>query len=171
LGAPIGTLVGGAIGDTAARARLRRDELAKGAPLGPRETDDAVARSGVAVTALSCAIAAPLAAAAIGAPSARLFFALVLPCEIALFFSSGPINVAILRSSPPALRASAMALSIFAIHALGDLWSPWIIGLVADHSSYRLAICICPLVFAVAAAVWWHGARTSARLTSTPRVR
>jgi MFS transporter, Spinster family, sphingosine-1-phosphate transporter len=164
-GAPIGTLVGGAVGDRAARSRLQRCEKAKGTALSVREADDAITRSSLVVTAVACAVAAPLAAAAIAAPSATGFFLLVLPCEIALFFLTGPINVAILRSAPPALRASAMALSIFAIHALGDLWSPWMMGLVADHAPMQLAISASPVVFALGAAVWWSGARSSARLT------
>ena len=53
---------------------------------------------------------------------------------------SGPINVALLRSAPPELQAGAMALSIFAIHALGDLWSPSLIGLAADHAPMQTAM-------------------------------
>ena len=68
---------------------------------------------------------------------------------------SGPINVAILRSAPPELQAGAMALSIFAIHALGDLWSPFLIGLAADHAPMQLAMSACPIVFGLAAIIWW----------------
>ncbi len=54
------------------------------------------------------------------------------------------VNVAILRSVPAGLRASAMALSIFAIHLLGDLWSPPLIGVVADHAPMAWAMLACP---------------------------
>ncbi|MGH7270050.1 MAG: spinster family MFS transporter, partial [Polyangiaceae bacterium] len=64
---------------------------------------------------------------------------------------------ALLRSTPPALRASAMALGIFAIHALGDLWSPPLIGLVADHAPMQMAMMAGPALFAIAAWVWWRG--------------
>lgn len=165
VGGSIGTLAGGWLADRGARARIRRAQTAKGAPLDARETDDAITRGNVVVTALAAALGAPLGAAAIMAVTANGFFALVLPCEIALFLLSGPINVALLRSAPPHLRASAMALSIFAIHALGDLWSPPLIGLVADHAPMQLALAACPGVFALAAIVWWRTARASARLT------
>ena len=157
VGGLVGTLLGGALADRAARAGVRRAEAAKGAPLGPRELDDAIARGNVSIPALGAALGAPLAGAAIAAATASMFFKMLLPTEIALFLMSGPINVAILRSAPPALRASAMALSIFAIHALGDLWSPPLIGLVADHAPMQLAMFAGPLVFAFAAIVWFQG--------------
>jgi MFS transporter, Spinster family, sphingosine-1-phosphate transporter len=144
---------------------VRLAEEAKGAPLGLREMDDAVARGNLDIPALGAAIGAPLSAIAIAALTAPRFFAAVFPAEIALFLLSGPINVALLRSSPPALRASAMALCIFAVHALGDLWSPPIIGLVADYAPMRVAMFAGPALFALAAFVWYRATRASARLT------
>jgi MFS family permease len=164
-GGSVGTLAGGMLADGAARARVRRAEARKGSALDPRETDDAVARGNVWLPALGAAIGAPLSAIAVGAATASHFFVAVFPAEVALFLLSGPINVALLRSAPPALRASAMALSIFAIHALGDLWSPPLIGLVADHAPMQVAMFAAPVVFALAAFLWFRTARTSARLT------
>jgi len=161
----VGTILGGNLADRAARARVRAREQAKGEPLDAREMDDAVARGNVFIPALGAAIGAPLSAIAIAAGSAAHFFVGVFPAEIALFLLSGPINVALLRSAPPALRASAMALSIFAIHALGDLWSPPIIGLVSDYAPMQLAMFAGPAIFALAAFLWFRTARTSARLT------
>jgi MFS family permease len=143
-GGAIGTLAGGALGDRATRGF----------------TDDtAIARGNLSVCAVATALGVPLAAAAIAASTSRAFFAVVLPCEIALFIQGGPFNVAVLRSVPAHLRASAMALSIFASHLLGDLWSPPLVGLVADHAPMALAMLICPLGFAVAAYFWWRGWR------------
>jgi hypothetical protein len=110
------------------------------------------------VCALSAGLGAPLAAAAIAAPTSLGFFVSVAAAEVALFLSSGPMNVAMLRSVPGGLRASAMALGIFAIHLLGDLWSPPLIGLVADHAPMIWAMMAAPLVFALAAFVWHRGA-------------
>jgi MFS family permease len=164
-GGSVGTLAGGMLADGAARARVRRAEARKGSALDPREADDAVARGNVWLPALGAAIGAPLSAIAIAAATASHFFVAVFPAEVALFLLSGPINVALLRSAPPALRASAMALSIFAIHALGDLWSPPLLGLVADHAPMQVAMFAAPVVFAFAAFLWFRTARTSARLT------
>lgn len=140
----IGTLVGGWIADRRLRGK----------------TDDASAtRQSVWVCALSAGLGAPLGLAAILAPSATGFFSMVLPCQIALFLSTGPVNVAILRSVPAGLRASAMALSIFAIHMGGDLWSPPLIGVVADHAPMAWAMLAVPAAFALGAFIWWKGTR------------
>jgi MFS family permease len=164
-GGSVGTLLGGSLADRAAGARVRAAEAAKGGALDPREMDDAVARGNLLIPALGTAIAVPLSAAAIAAGTASHFFVAVFPAEIGLFLLSGPINVALLGASPPRLRARAMALSIFAIHALGDLWSPPLIGLAADHAPMQVAMFAGPVFFAVAAYVWFWTARASARLT------
>lgn len=149
VGGAIGTLFGGWLGDRWS---------------GGRTDDPSVVRASLRVCAWSAGLGAPLALAAILAPTGTAFYALVFPCEIALFLSSGPVNAAVLRSVPVGLRASAMALSIFAIHALGDLWSPPLIGLVADHAPMAWAMLAGPAVFALAAFFWWR-AVTSVRLT------
>jgi hypothetical protein len=162
----VGTLAGGWLGDTAARARVRRAADKHGGPLPPAEADLAVARGNVDVCALSSGLGAPLAAVAILAVTATGFFAGAFPCEVALFLSTGPVNVAILRSVPDELRASAMALSIFAIHLLGDLWSPPLIGLAADHAPIEWAMLGAPVAFGMAAIVWSRGRSSqSVRLT------
>jgi MFS family permease len=142
LGGLVGTLAGGWLGDRA--TRHRRD-------------DDDVTRGSLTVTAISVGLAVPIAAAAIKAPTANVFYAIVLPCQIALFIPNGPFNLAVLRSVPTELRASAMAWSIFAMHLLGDLWSPLLIGAVADHAPMAWAMLICPAGFALAALLWWRG--------------
>jgi MFS family permease len=143
-GGAIGTLVGGRLGDRATRG----------------QSDDAsIARGNLSVCAIWTGLGASLAAAAVGATTGNMFFAIVLPCEIALFIPGGPFNVAILRSVPLELRASAMALSIFGSHLLGDLWSPPLIGLVADHAPMAWAMLLCPVAYGLAALVWWRGRR------------
>lgn len=141
-GGAVGTVVGGWFGDRVTRGRTE---------------DTPIARGNLAVCALATGLGAPLAAAAIGAPTSLLFFVVVLPCEIALFIPGGPFNVAILRSVPAELRASAMALSIFGSHLLGDLWSPPLIGVVADHAPMAWAMLLCPVMYGLAALVWWRG--------------
>jgi MFS family permease len=141
-GGAIGTFLGGWLGDRATRGAA---------------DDTAIARGNLSVTAIATGLSVPLAAAAVGATSSLAFFAIILPCEIALFVPGGPYNVAVLRSVPVHLRASAMAVSIFASHLLGDLWSPPLIGLVADHAPMAWAMLICPAGFALAAYVWWRG--------------
>jgi hypothetical protein len=63
-----------------------------------------------------------------------------------------------------------MALSILAIHLLGDVLSPLLIGVSADafHDSpakgsggtgLLVGMTMLPLALAISAALWWRGAR------------
>jgi MFS family permease len=62
-------------------------------------------------------------------PLAWVFLALTV---FLVFLNTGPSNTAIANVTAPAIRASAFALNIFVIHALGDAISPLLIGIVAD---------------------------------------
>ncbi len=167
LGGIVGTLAGGWAADRlVARALSRAGELADDGAL-----DEIVARCNLRLTAWATGLGAPLAAASIASPSATMFFACAFPCQVALFASNGPINLAILRSAPPTLRAVAMSVAIFAIHALGDLWSPPLIGLVSDFTSMRTAMGAVPVVFAIGAIVWARASAASGWLTWGTRVR
>ncbi len=114
------------------------------------------------ICGLGSLIGAPLAALAFLSPTPTGFFAIVFFCEIALFLGTSPINAVALRAVPPHLRASAMALQIFAIHLLGDLWSPAAVGLVADKFSMGIAVMLLPIGIAVSAFVWWPRPREAA---------
>jgi fucose permease len=80
--------------------------------------------------------------------------------------STGPINSAIVNVVPPAMRATSVALSILAIHILGDVPSPFLIGYVSDHSTLARAMLILPFAFALSGLIWigaaWRGERASA---------
>jgi predicted MFS family arabinose efflux permease len=156
----VGTLTGGWLADIAVR---RRTGGTGAHGLDPSDSDAAIAGANLSVCALSAGLGAVLSAAAIAAATPRGFFLLLVPCEVALFLSTGPVNVALLRSVPTGLRASAMALGIFAIHLLGDLWSPPLIGLAADHAPMAWAMMAAPIFFAFAAFVWHKSGRLGSR--------
>lgn len=49
-----------------------------------------------------------------------------------LFANTGPSNAVIANVVAPNMRATAYAISTFAIHFLGDVWSPMLMGYVSD---------------------------------------
>lgn len=49
-----------------------------------------------------------------------------------LFLNTGPTNTALANVTHPAIRATAFAVNIFIIHALGDAISPPLIGAITD---------------------------------------
>lgn len=169
----IGTIVGGRWADARAKAV---DEQAKLPPdqreLGFREhgyrdvtpeelqrrIDEAAlarVRAQLQICAIGSLLGAPLAVACFLSPSPTLFFAFAFLAIAVLFLATSPVNAVILQSVPAHLRASAMALSIFGIHVLGDLWSPPAVGILADILPIQLAMMTLPVAIAASAAIWW----------------
>jgi len=69
-----------------------------------------------------------------------------------IFLGTGPLNAAIVNSVPASVRATAIAVELFLIHALGDTPSPWLIGVVSDRSNLAMGLG-CTLVTMVLAAI------------------
>jgi MFS family permease len=147
----IGTVVGGRMADRAIRGLPP-------VPAGADHTHGAnllAANAQLRVCAIGVAIAFPMTALAFFMPKAWMFFAFAGCAEIGLFLSTAPINAIMLRTAPVFMRASAMAAAIFAIHLLGDLWSPSLVGLFLDYLPITLGMMALPLGFAIATMVWW----------------
>ncbi|MGE5360610.1 MAG: spinster family MFS transporter [Bacteroidales bacterium] len=85
-----------------------------------------------------------------------------------LFFNTGPTNTILANVSPPAIRATAFALNIFVIHALGDVISPVVIGLLTDYfdGDMNKSFLLVGLMFLVAGGLWLWGARHLERDTA-----
>jgi MFS family permease len=114
-------------------------------------------RAGYAWTlGLSVLVAVPLAFGAFLTSSTFWSMAFLAGAMFFLFLSTGPVNTLILESAPVNLRASAMAVSIFTIHLFGDMWSPEIVGRLADSfdGNLRKAVLILPVALIVASALW-----------------
>ncbi len=85
-----------------------------------------------------------------------------------IFFNTGPTNAILANVTHPALRAAAFALNILVIHALGDVISPLIIGIVSDSTGGNLnrAFLLVGAMFPVSAVFWLMGTRHLARDTA-----
>ncbi len=140
----VGAVLGGFLGDRSARKDRGEPDPDRNSALGYLWT-----------CSWSAGLGAVLTAVALASGSAGMFFASIVPCQAALFISMSPINAAILRSVPEERRATAMALSVFAIHAFGDLWSPPLVGLLADHIHIGNAMQILAVAFAIGAVLWF----------------
>jgi sugar phosphate permease len=76
-----------------------------------------------------------------------------------LFFNTGPTNTILANVIHPSMRASAVALNIFLIHALGDAVSPAIIGKVAGRSDLKMGFLVVSAMILVSGVLWLWGAR------------
>jgi len=106
-------------------------------------------------------VAAPCALIALTAESPAAYYAAIVVAELLLFMSTGPINSAIINLVSPTERASAIALSMFTIHLLGDVPSPVLIGWLSDVSSLGKAVLIVPIAVVISAGFWLASARVA----------
>nr|HEX4312993.1 MFS transporter [Kofleriaceae bacterium] len=149
VGGALGTLIGGRWADR----EQRLHPVDASTPWNAVETRRG-SNALLKVCAVGMAIAAPFTALAFAMPLPILFFTFAFLAEIGLFLSTSPVNAIGLRSVPPEMRASAMAAMIFAIHLFGDLWSPTVLGFLADELPGAIAMMAVPLVFGVSAWIW-----------------
>jgi len=90
-------------------------------------------------------------------PYAWIFIFLAAFC---LFFNTGPTNAILVNVTHPAIRPTAFALNIFVIHALGDVISPLIIGVITDATgSMNIAFVVVACTMLVGAVLWLWGSR------------
>jgi MFS transporter, Spinster family, sphingosine-1-phosphate transporter len=85
-----------------------------------------------------------------------------IPMFVAIFFlflNTGPSNTALANVSLPAVRATAFAVNIFVIHALGDVQAFWLLGYIGGHTNMHVAfLFVSGMIFASGLA-WLIGAK------------
>jgi len=110
------------------------------------------------VSAVATLLAAPLILVALTVADPAVFWTAIVIAELLMFASTGPINSAIVNAVSPGMRAMAMAVSIFAIHILGDVPSPALVGWISDRHSLATAVLILPIAALIGGVVWAWGA-------------
>jgi MFS family permease len=125
------------------------------------------------ICAWSSIVAAPLGLAALLASGSVAYLVALGACELAIFVSTSPANAAVLASVPASLRANAMALSIFAIHLLGDIVSPPLVGRIADRYhqgtvGLQMGMYLLPLALLISGLAWLAGSRAPQEAVTRP---
>jgi MFS family permease len=116
------------------------------------------------LSAFSCLLAAPLVWSALTTRSQPIYLSSMVAAQLFLFLSTGPINAAIANLVTATERASAIALSVFTIHLLGDVLSPPLIGALSDRTSLESAVKIVPVAVLVGGVIWLFAASTKPRI-------
>jgi predicted MFS family arabinose efflux permease len=78
-----------------------------------------------------------------------------------IFLGTGPLNAAIINAVPAAVRATAIAMELFLIHALGDTPSPSLIGMVSDHSTLATGLGLTLVTMLIATVLLFLGAQSA----------
>lgn len=88
-----------------------------------------------------------------------------------LFFNTGPTNTILANVTHPSVRASAFALNILVIHALGDAISPWIIGAIARRWNLTAGFLLVSVLILIGGLIWLYGTRFLERDTALAPTR
>jgi MFS transporter, Spinster family, sphingosine-1-phosphate transporter len=140
----IGTLLGGKLGNRSQGSQdITREGLTHSSTQGYLK-----------VSAYSSLIATPLAIWTLMTTDPNQFMLGLLLVQIAIFVAIAPINTATLSAVPGTISATAFAVQIFLIHALGDVISPPIVGFLADHIPMNHAMQILSLAIFISGLIW-----------------
>jgi hypothetical protein len=85
------------------------------------------------VCAVTAALSAPPLVAGIASTNRAIYLPAMFVGVMLAFMGNAPINAIIVNAVPADLRVSAVALSILAIHVLGDAVSQPVVGALADR--------------------------------------
>ncbi|MBK5186800.1 MAG: MFS transporter [Gemmatimonadaceae bacterium] len=118
------------------------------------------------LSAVTTLLAAPLAWIALTTADITVYLVTLFAAELLIFTCTAPINSKLIDMVPPGMRAAAMALCISAIHLLGDVPSPTLIGFISDRSSIQQGVLVIPVAVIVSAAIWMLAAWRGGRLTT-----
>jgi hypothetical protein len=76
-----------------------------------------------------------------------------------LFFNTGPTNTILANVTHPSMRASAFALNILIIHALGDAISPPLIGWISGKEHLDRGFTVVSIAMLIGGVLWLIGAK------------
>jgi predicted MFS family arabinose efflux permease len=79
--------------------------------------------------------------------------------EFFLFLNTGPLNAAIVNSVNGPVRATAISINLFCIHAFGDTFSPQIIGAISDRSNLSLGLGATLIFLVISCGILFAGSR------------
>ncbi|MDR0842304.1 MAG: MFS transporter [Acidobacteriota bacterium] len=110
------------------------------------------------VSGIAMIVGFPIFLAALRAPFPLMWVLMFLTC-FCLFFNTGPTNTVLANVTRSPIRAIGFAVNIFVIHALGDVISPVIVGLLNDvYGDMHVSFIVVGMMFLVAGALWLAGA-------------
>jgi predicted MFS family arabinose efflux permease len=121
------------------------------------------------VSGAGMALALPVMAVAIYSKGSLMFPAIFLG-EFLLLLNTGPLNAAVINSVGARIRSSAVAVNLFVIHALGDAFSPTLMGYISDRSSLERAFGVAIAAIFISAVILLFGSRFAPRLTPEARI-
>ena len=116
------------------------------------------------VSAIGMALSIPAIMVAVFWRGPAMYPAIFLG-EFFLLLNTAPLNAALVNSVSARIRATALAVNVFTIHALGDAFSPTLIGYISDRSNLEIGLSSMVLAVALSAAVLFYGMRFAPKIS------
>ena len=110
------------------------------------------------VSGIGMIIACPVFVASLYIPFPGAWVAMFIAIFL-LFLNTGPSNTALANVSLPAVRATAFAINILIIHALGDVQAFWLLGYIGGHSNIRIAFLFVSGIILASGIAWLIGVK------------
>jgi MFS family permease len=110
------------------------------------------------VSGVGMLIAAPIFMVSLYIPFPMAWVAMFVAIFF-IFMNTGPSNTALANVSLPAVRATAFAVNIFVIHALGDVQAFWLLGYIGGHTNMRVAFLFMSGIMLAAGVTWLIGVK------------
>ncbi len=110
------------------------------------------------VSAVSMALGVPVMIVALFVKGAAMLPGIAIAAFL-LLFNTAPLNAALINSVGAHIRATAISVNIFIIHALGDVPSPLLMGYVADKRSLQTAFIGPVVAMVLSSALLFYGMR------------
>lgn len=120
----------------------------------------------VLLTSLASMLALPCYAITLLTHSLPVFLVLGTLAIFAISLQVGPLTAAVQDATPPALRATAVGITLLLAHLCGDIWAPGLVGWISTKLGEQagLALMIVGLpTLAVAIVMGYFGSRQYAR--------
>jgi MFS family permease len=113
-------------------------------------------------------LAVPFTMVGLTADSRNVFLPALFVAQVLVFLNTGPANAVLVNVVLPEIRATAISLSIFTYHLLGDVPSPILIGKLSDFTgSLETALMLTSVAMALSGGFYLYGARTLGEDTAT----
>jgi MFS family permease len=110
------------------------------------------------VSGIGMLIACPIFIASLYIPFPGAWIAMFFAIFF-LFLNTGPSNTALANVSLPIVRATAFAVNIFVIHALGDVQAFWMLGYIGGHTNMTIAFLFVSGVIFASGLAWLIGVK------------
>ncbi len=115
------------------------------------------------VSAIGMALSIPAIMVAVFWKGPAMYPAIFLG-EFFLLLNTAPLNAALVNSVSARIRATALAVNVFTIHALGDAFSPTLIGYISDRTNLEIGLSSMVVAVALSAAVLFYGMRFAPKI-------